>query len=189
MAASALVAVPGPAGSRTATPSRAIDSATLTAVTITLPAGSTATSILALDPATRSAGWLGPDTSLAEPGLSSVPTRPRLRLPRVTAIGQAKNPWRFDRNISWYGPGFYGHRTACGVAYTQTVVGVASPTLPCGTLVTFRNATNGRVVTAPVIDRGPYITGRAWDMSAGLCAALGHCYTGTMEWRWGGTGA
>lgn len=118
-----------------------------------------------------------------------MPSRPRLKLPRVKATGQPKNYWRFDGNISWYGPGFYGHRTACGVALTQTVLGVASRTLPCGTLVSFRNTANGRVVTAPVIDRGPYVTGRTWDMSAGLCAALNHCYTGTIEWRWAGAGA
>jgi rare lipoprotein A (peptidoglycan hydrolase) len=189
MAASALVAAPEPAGSRVASPDRAIDTASLSALTVPLPASSTATSIPALDPATRSAGWLGPDTSLAEPGLvASVITRPRVKAPKVEVHAQAKNYWRFDGNISWYGPGFYGHQTACGVAYTQTVIGVASRTLPCGTLVTFRNSASGRVVTAPVIDRGPYVTGRTWDMSAGLCAALSHCYTGTIEWRWGGGG-
>ena len=47
---------------------------------------------------------------------------------------------------------------------------------------TFRNPANGRVVTASVVDRGPYVGGRQWDMTAGLCAALGHCYTGTIYW-------
>jgi len=65
-----------------------------------------------------------------------------------------KNHWRRDGNISWYGPGFYGHHTACGYAYTKTIMGVAHRTLPCGTLVTFRNPANGRQVTVPVIDRG-----------------------------------
>lgn len=37
----------------------------------------------------------------------------------------------------------------------------------------------------PVIDRGPYVTGRQWDMSKGLCAYLGHCHTGSIEWRFG----
>ncbi len=112
-------------------------------------------------------------------------SRPVMPLPVVAASAQAKNYWRFDGNISWYGPGFYGHRTACGVAYTPSIIGVAHRSLPCGTLVTFRNSATGRMVTAPVIDRGPYVTGRTWDMSAGLCMALGHCYTGTIDWRWG----
>ena len=91
--------------------------------------------------------------------------------------------WHFDGNVSWYGPGFYGKRTACGLAYTQTIVGVAHRTLPCGTKVSFRNPDNGRIVTTTVIDRGPYVAGRTWDLSAGLCAKLGHCYTGTIFWK------
>jgi rare lipoprotein A len=99
-----------------------------------------------------------------------------------------KNYWRFDPDISWYGPGFYGSGTACGQQYTREVMGVAHRSLPCGTLVTFRNTVNGRQVTVPVIDRGPYVTGRTWDMSRALCEYLDHCYTGTIEWRWGGGG-
>ena len=38
----------------------------------------------------------------------------------------------------------------------------------------------------PVIDRGPYVSGRQWDLSRGLCDYLDHCYTGAIEWRWGG---
>jgi rare lipoprotein A len=91
--------------------------------------------------------------------------------------------WHFDPNISWYGPGFYGKRTACGVAFTRSIVGVAHRSLPCGTRVTFRNPASGRTVTTTVIDRGPYVSGRQWDLSAGLCAALRHCYTGTIYWK------
>src|SRR4029077_11272191 len=36
---------------------------------------------------------------------------------------------------SWYGPGFYGNRTACGQVYTPEIVGVAHRTLRCGTMV------------------------------------------------------
>lgn len=64
---------------------------------------------------------------------------------------------------SWYGPGFYGNRTACGQIYTPEIVGVAHRTLPCGTLVTIEY--RGRTLTAPVIDRGPYIAGRTLDLS------------------------
>ena len=42
---------------------------------------------------------------------------------------------------------------------------------------------NGRTVTAPVVDRGPYVAGRQWDFTGGLCIALGHCYTGPILWR------
>ena len=54
---------------------------------------------------------------------------------------------------------------------TKTLVGVAHRTLPCGTKVTFKNPANGRTVTAPVVDRGPYISGRQWDLTGGLCSA------------------
>ena len=67
----------------------------------------------------------------------------------------------------------------------RTIMGVAHRSLPCGTLVTFRNPANGRQVTVPVIDRGPYVAGRTWDMLRGLCDYLDHCYTGSIEWRWG----
>lgn len=89
--------------------------------------------------------------------------------------------WHRDPEASWYGPGFYGRRTACGLAMTRTLVGVAHRSLPCGTLVVFRHA--GRTVTAPVVDRGPYVDGRRWDLTAALAIALDHLYTGPLEWR------
>jgi len=61
------------------------------------------------------------------------------------------------------------------------LIGVAHRTLPCGTVVIFR--WNGLIVRAPVVDRGPYVSGRIWDMTAGLCAALRHCFTGPIDWR------
>lgn len=188
MAASALVAVPEPAGSSAPSPARTVDAASLTTVSIALPAGSPATTILDLDSASRSAGWLGPASAFLEPGPEVADrARPAVRQPASTVRTFLKNYWRFDGNISWYGPGFYGKRTACGLAYTRGIIGVAHRTLPCGTLVTFRNPANGRQVTVPVIDRGPYVSGRQWDMSAGLCLHLDHCYTGSIEWRWGGS--
>ena len=72
---------------------------------------------------------------------------------------------------SWYGPGFYGNRTACGQTYSQAIFGVAHRTLPCGTLVTLTYG--GRTVTVPVIDRGPYVAGRSLDLSYATKLALG----------------
>lgn len=95
--------------------------------------------------------------------------------------------WHHDPEVSWYGPGFYGNRTACGLALTKGLVGVAHRSLPCGTLVEFR--WQGRVVRTPVVDRGPYVAGRTWDLTGGACVALDHCFTGPMEWRFvGGSG-
>jgi len=64
---------------------------------------------------------------------------------------------------SWYGPGFYGNRTACGQVYTPETIGVAHRTLRCGTMLVLEY--RGRMMTVPVIDRGPYIAGRTLDLS------------------------
>ena len=72
---------------------------------------------------------------------------------------------------SWYGPGFYGNRTACGQTYAPDMLGVAHRTLPCGTLVVLTYGS--RTITVPVIDRGPYVAGRALDLSNATRAALG----------------
>jgi Lytic transglycolase len=185
IAASALVAGPDTAGAREASVAQTLDSAHFRAVKLALPSESPATSITTLDIAHRSAGWLGPGTALAEAGVTAevAGARPGGPQPTVQPRQAPKNTWHLDRNISWYGPGLYGSRTACGVALTTEVRGVASRTLPCGTLVTFRNPANGRTTTVPVIDRGPYVPGRVWDMSGGLCTYLGHCYTGSIEWK------
>jgi len=189
MAASALVAVPGPVVSRPASATGTIDTATLTSVTIALPDRRPATAITSTDPASGSAARLGPDTVLVEPGRRPRPlTRPAARQPALRTHVVVKNFWRFDPDISWYGPGFFGSGTACGQTYTREILGVAHRSLACGTLVTFRNPANGRQITVPVIDRGPYVAGRTWDMSRALCESLDHCYTGSIEWRWGGRG-
>jgi rare lipoprotein A (peptidoglycan hydrolase) len=70
---------------------------------------------------------------------------------------------------TWFGPGFYGKKTACGQTLTPSVIGVANRTLPCGTLV--KVAYKGRALTLPVLDRGPY--SRAdWDLTGGAAQAL-----------------
>jgi rare lipoprotein A (peptidoglycan hydrolase) len=72
---------------------------------------------------------------------------------------------------TWFGPGFYGQKTACGQTMTPVVVGVASRTLPCGTLVLVNF--KGHKLTVPVIDRGPYAhNGAMWDLTWGAASAL-----------------
>jgi hypothetical protein len=72
---------------------------------------------------------------------------------------------------SWYGPGFYGNRTACGQTYSPEILGVAHLTLPCGTLLTLTYGSHS--LTVAVIDRGPYIVGRTLDLSNATKLALG----------------
>jgi rare lipoprotein A (peptidoglycan hydrolase) len=73
---------------------------------------------------------------------------------------------------TWFGPGFYGQKTACGQTLTPAVIGVAHRTLPCGTLV--KVVYNSHALTVPVLDRGPYShIGADWDLTAGAAQALG----------------
>jgi rare lipoprotein A (peptidoglycan hydrolase) len=104
--------------------------------------------------------------------------------PRTIVAGTSG--WHYDSEVSWYGPGFYGKRTACGIAYTTAILGVAHRSLPCGTLVEFKYGERSKVV--PVIDRGPYVSGRSWDLSGGLCVYLQHCFTGGIWWKMIGSG-
>ena len=130
-----------------------------------------------------------PPGAVAVASLSGQP----YQLPAFVGLGA----WRTSR-VSFYGPGFYcvsnrvkaclpqrgrparARLTACGVLFPRTVVGVAHRTLPCGSLVAFTY--RGRTVIAPVIDRGPYVAGRVWDLSGGLCVALRHCFSGPISW-------
>jgi len=69
---------------------------------------------------------------------------------------------------SWYGG---GGSLACGGWLTSATMGVANKTLPCGTLVTLRY--DGRIVRVPVVDRGPYVEGREFDLTEATKQALG----------------
>jgi rare lipoprotein A len=69
---------------------------------------------------------------------------------------------------SWYGG---GGTLACGGELTSATLGVANKTLPCGTLVTLRY--DGRSVRVPVVDRGPYVEGREFDLTEATKRALG----------------
>jgi rare lipoprotein A len=71
---------------------------------------------------------------------------------------------------SWYGPGLWGHTTACGQTLRPDTLGVAHKTLPCGTTVKF--VYHGHALITQVIDRGPYVKGRSWDLTAAASEAL-----------------
>jgi hypothetical protein len=181
----AAVAVPGSVGSRGPSPDSVIDPNLFRGVEVASIRG-TETTIPAPDPAYRSDGALDSSTVLLDPDLLAVPTgRPvgSTNLPDSPRGVVVIPAWHFDGNVSWYGPGFYGKRTACGLAMTRTLLGVAHRSLPCGTKVTFRDPGTGETVTVPVVDRGPYVKGRVWDLTAGACAVIRHCWTGSLEWK------
>jgi hypothetical protein len=76
---------------------------------------------------------------------------------------------------SWYGG---GGGLACGGWLTAATIGVANRRLPCGTVVTLRY--DGHTVRAPVIDRGPYVGSREFDLTEATKQALGFGDTGIV---------
>ena len=98
------------------------------------------------------------------------------------ATAAAARSWRVNAyrggHASWYGPGLYGNALGCGGTLNAGTVGVAHKSLPCGTKVTFRYG--NRSVAARVVDRGPYVGGREWDLTAALKQKLGFPSTGTV---------
>lgn len=109
--------------------------------------------------------------------------RLRVKFPGDTAAtAAAAKSWRVNAyrggNASWYGPGLYGNALGCGGTLSAGTVGVAHKSLPCGTKVTFRYG--GRSVAARVVDRGPYVGGREWDLTAALKQKLDFPSTGSV---------
>jgi hypothetical protein len=97
--------------------------------------------------------------------------------PAARGLGRAITLYRRAK-VTWYGPGFYGRRTACGKRMSRVLLGVAHKTLPCGTLVDLYN--NGRTVTVPVVDRGPFRPGTSYDLTAATARAIGVQATTTI---------
>jgi rare lipoprotein A len=92
------------------------------------------------------------------------------RARRLTSYRQA--------GASYYGPGLYGNGVACGGTLMPATLGVANKTLPCGTEVKLRY--HGHTVTVPVIDRGPYVAGRDYDLTEATKNRLGFPGVGTV---------
>lgn len=82
----------------------------------------------------------------------------------------AYSPFRYA-GASWYGgPSMWGRKTACGQTLRPSTLGVAHKKLACGTTVKF--VYHGHVLVTQVIDRGPYVKGRAWDFTKAASEAL-----------------
>jgi rare lipoprotein A len=96
-----------------------------------------------------------------------------LGLPAHRRLGRL-NVYRLAE-ASWYGG---GGGLACGGSLTSSTLGVANKTLPCGTLVTLRY--NGRSIRVPVVDRGPYVAGREFDLTEATKQAIGFGDTGEV---------
>lgn len=84
------------------------------------------------------------------------------------------------------GPAAFGRRTACGGVLTPDTLGIAHPTLPCGAriFITYHHKT----VLTEVVDRGPYVPGRQFDLTDALARELGLRGVQEVHWAYARTG-
>ena len=94
----------------------------------------------------------------------------RVRVPGARRKLGRVNVYRWAL-ASWYGPGLYGNPLGCGGTLSAGELGVAHRTLACGSKVTLRH--DGHTVRVPVIDRGPYVGGREFDLTEATAQRLG----------------
>jgi hypothetical protein len=79
----------------------------------------------------------------------------------------------------------FGKHTACGQVIGPRTEGVANPVLPCGVKIYI--SFNGKNVLTQVIDVGPYVPGRQFDLTPALAERVG--LTGVQRIRWSYAGA
>jgi rare lipoprotein A len=84
---------------------------------------------------------------------------------------------------SWYGPGFFGNRTANGEVYQRGMMTAAHRTLPFGTKVRVTNLRNGRSEVIRINDRGPFVHHRVIDLGHGASSSLGLTASGITQVR------
>jgi rare lipoprotein A len=124
------------------------------------------------------------DSTSSDPGspspgsdLAPAPTLPEFKLPGSSlqvlqaSTGQA----------SWYGPGFYGSRTANGEKLRKGTLTAAHRTLPFGTRVRVTNLWNGRSAVVRINDRGPFHGNRVIDLAHGAAQELGVASSGVAK--------
>jgi hypothetical protein len=81
-----------------------------------------------------------------------------------------------------YPAGSRRERTACGQRLGPRTLGVAHPVLPCGVKIFIAYGEN--VVLTQVVDRGPNVPGRQFDVTRPLAAKIGLKGTQRVRWRY-----
>jgi rare lipoprotein A len=100
-----------------------------------------------------------------KPAAPTLPIATPPQQPRVTSVSQGQ--------ASWYGPGFFGNRTASGEVLRPGTLTAAHRTLPFGTKVRVTNLGNGRSAIVRINDRGPFHGSRVIDLAHGAANNLG----------------
>jgi rare lipoprotein A len=98
--------------------------------------------------------------------------QPRVE-PKVRSVSRGQ--------ASWYGPGFYGNRTASGEVLRRCTLTAAHRFLPFGTKVRVTNLNNGRSAVVRINDRGPFHGHRVIDLAHGAASELGVVSSGTAS--------
>jgi rare lipoprotein A (peptidoglycan hydrolase) len=101
-------------------------------------------------------------------------------LPGAVPVPGTKNGYYTGRAAP-YSPSAAQPRTACGERFTDKTQGVAHPVLPCGVRVYIRF--RGKEVLTQVIDRGPTVPGRDFDITKALANRLDLHGPQTIQWR------
>jgi rare lipoprotein A (peptidoglycan hydrolase) len=136
----------------------------------------------------RNRGWRTAErvTTGADGRFSTTVPAKRLGRLRIRVLGpndtrsEKRRTFIYRRaHASYYGPGLYGNKLACGGTLTPSTIGVAHKSLPCGTRVVFRH--RGRTVQTRVIDRGPYVAGREYDLTEATKHRLRFGSTGLVK--------
>ena len=124
--------------------------------------------------ATLSPAEIKPAVEAAPP--AAVLPKPKLKLlPEVVKV--------ITGEASWYGPGFYGNRTANGEVFRPGTMTAAHRHLPFGTKVRVTNLWNGRSAVIRINDRGPFIGHRVIDLAHGAASHLGLTASGIAQVR------
>ena len=126
------------------------------------------------------------------------PPPPTVQVPASAGVYKVGQPYQID-NIwyypreqpdydetgiaSWYGPAFYGKKTANGEIYTGDMLTAAHKTLPMPVNVRVTNLDNGKSLIVRVNDRGPFSRGRIIDLSKRAAELLDIIQSGTARVR------
>lgn len=73
--------------------------------------------------------------------------------------------------VSWYGPGFHGHKTASGERFNKNAYTAAHRNYPFGTKL--RLTYKGKSVIVRINDRGPFVKSRQLDISQAAARKIG----------------
>jgi rare lipoprotein A len=118
-----------------------------------------------------------PAPSWEERFIRQIPPAPLAQGMQIASAGVSTG------QASWYGPGFYGNRTANGEVFRPGTLTAAHRTLPFGTLVRVTNLWNGRSAVVRINDRGPFHGGRIIDLAHGAAQQLGVTASGVAQVR------